>query len=81
MRDDPPEELAMLRQPFVPIKTKRVWFNETGAGVVHARLGRGATEGGRAFPPFIGFPTPSRSRPVLLLTGRSEATEAGVTWC
>jgi hypothetical protein len=36
----------MLRQPFVPIKTKRVWFNETGAGVVHARLGRG-----RAFPP------------------------------
>ena len=47
--------LAMLRQPFVPIKTKRVWFNETGAGVVHARLGRGATEGGRAFPPFFGF--------------------------
>jgi hypothetical protein len=33
--------LAMLCQPFVLIKTKRVWFNETGAGVVHARLGRG----------------------------------------
>jgi hypothetical protein len=32
--------LAMLCQPFVLIKTKRVWFNETGAGVVLARLGR-----------------------------------------
>jgi hypothetical protein len=46
--------LAMLRQPFGPIKTKRVWFNETGAGVVLARLGRGVRPRhgmGRAFPP------------------------------
>jgi hypothetical protein len=42
MRDGPRKRAPiMLRQPFVPIKTKRVWFNETGAGVVHTRLGRG----------------------------------------
>jgi hypothetical protein len=34
MRDGPRKRaLAILRQPFVPIKTKRVWSNETGAGV------------------------------------------------
>jgi hypothetical protein len=46
--------LAMLCQPFVLIKTKRVWFNETSAGMVHARLGRGVRPRhgmGRAFPP------------------------------
>jgi hypothetical protein len=45
--------LAMLRQPCGPIKTKRVWFNETGAGVVLAHLGRGVRPRygrGRAFP-------------------------------